>query len=603
MKISSILLLCVATLALSACGGGGSGSSPAPAPEDPLAFYKNQAVNWSGCRQYFSDDGYYASMVAKLGDRLQCADINAPLDYQHPDGLQVSVSMLRVLAPEASGQKPNLFFNPGGPGGDGQKLSLDFAMLLSQGNPDTALGKKYIEMSDSYNFVGFSPRGVGASTNIMCAGNELVYETDDTQWGTDAENIRRLTDFGRYTALNCQKNPVADYVHTDATARDMDLMRHLLGDEKMHYYGTSYGTWLGFWYAGVFPERVGPMVVDSNMNFSKSMHEASIRYIEGEIHTFRGYVAPYMARHDAIFHMGATAQAIEANFNEIDHSVKRALLAMGVSFRAERDNLPDYITVIKAAIETQKLLDDGKTLDEIEVALTGGVHIDHTELNSLFHEQAQSMVDGLRRLEIPGFDAWPSPFSLDNSDSVFNTVVCNDEPLLNKDQAYWVDKGFDLAGRLPIASNRVATQPCIYWDRKANAVKPSMESLKEAPLLMVQSEYDVPTPLSGAMETFEQLPAASMIFVKNEGAHGLSVYQTECVDLTAMNYLLGQAPLQRLTECQGKTLTFDDPPAVQKTAKAARAGAEPAFSVPASNFLNPELAESLLGNLRQAAGQ
>ncbi len=114
---------------------------------------------------------------------------------------------------------------------------------------------------------------------------------------------------------------------------------------------------------------------------------------------------------------------------------------------------------------------------------------------------------------------------------------------------------------------------------------------------MVQSEYDVPTPLAGAMETFEQLPATSMVYVMNEGSHGLMVYQTECVDLTVMNYLLGQAPAQRLTQCQGKPLPLD---AQVQTLQArsirslSTSGQEP------SNFEDPELARTLLERLRKA---
>src|SRR5690606_29453876 len=242
----------------------------------------------------------------------------------------------------------------------------------SNGNEDSALGRKYKEVGEAYNFVGFSPRGVGASTNIVCVGNELVYPTDDTKWGDTVENIRRLTDIARYTASNCQKNPVSDYINTDATARDMDLMRHLLGDEKLHYYGVSYGTWLGFWYAGIFPDRVGPMVLDSNMNFSKPIHVASISYLEGVMHTFKEYIAPYAARHDDIFNMGTSAQAIVNELNTIGHEVTQALLDTGGSFRAEPGNIPGYLSSVKAAIETQKLLDQGKTLDDIGTTLTNG---------------------------------------------------------------------------------------------------------------------------------------------------------------------------------------------------------------------------------------
>ncbi len=47
------------------------------------------------------------------------------------------------------------------------------------------------------------------------------------------------------------------YVGTSYTARDMELMRFLLGDERLHYFGVSYGTRLGSVYAHLFPRNVG----------------------------------------------------------------------------------------------------------------------------------------------------------------------------------------------------------------------------------------------------------------------------------------------------------------------------------------------------------
>src|SRR5690606_1655671 len=101
------------------------------------------------------------------------------------------------------------------------------------------------------------------------------------------------------------------------------------------------------------------------------------------------------------------------------------------------------------------------------------------------------------------------------------------------------------------------------------------------------------TPLVGAMETFEQLPAARMVRIQNEGAHGLLVYQTECVDLAVMDHLLGTSPSQRLTECQGKPLPLDARQNVLMKARASGAQA-------ASNFEDPEMAETLLDSLRKA---
>ena len=47
-----------------------------------------------------------------------------------------------------------------------------------------------------------------------------------------------------------------------SVARDMDVIRAVLGDDKINYLGYSYGTYLGTMYAELFPEKVGKMVLD-----------------------------------------------------------------------------------------------------------------------------------------------------------------------------------------------------------------------------------------------------------------------------------------------------------------------------------------------------
>lgn len=127
-KRAFFLVSVLAGSLLSACGGD----------EDPLAAYKNQAPVWGGCDDYFSRFPAHEApdeYIAQLGQRLQCTYIDAPLDYANPAGLKIKISVVRILAANSPETKPHLFFNPGGPGGDGRDVPLGYASLLSQGNP------------------------------------------------------------------------------------------------------------------------------------------------------------------------------------------------------------------------------------------------------------------------------------------------------------------------------------------------------------------------------------------------------------------------------------------------------------------------------------
>ena len=47
---------------------------------------------------------------------------------------------------------------------------------------------------------------------------------------------------------------------------DLDQQRQAVGDEKLSYYGLSYGTLLGAVYVNLFPNKVGPLILDGNVD-------------------------------------------------------------------------------------------------------------------------------------------------------------------------------------------------------------------------------------------------------------------------------------------------------------------------------------------------
>ena len=51
-------------------------------------------------------------------------------------------------------------------------------------------------------------------------------------------------------------------MNTKDAARDIDVLRGIVGDPQLYYLGMSYGTYLGATYAELFPKNVGRMVLD-----------------------------------------------------------------------------------------------------------------------------------------------------------------------------------------------------------------------------------------------------------------------------------------------------------------------------------------------------
>ena len=312
-------VVCLSVL-LAACGG--DSSDPVTIAPDPLAAYRAQTVQWRDCDpSILGQEGDWPDAIA---DRVSCADIRVPQDYAAPGGDDLSVAMLRVTAEQPDRKLGALFFNPGGPGGDGLGLAAHFGELWRNADPDDALGGQYRALSRRYDLIGFSPRGTGASSALICESNELTPQPA-FHGDRSPDNVDTLLRYSELEARTCKKNPMAPYINTEQTVRDLDLMRHLVGEARLDYIGFSYGTWLGAWYAARFPDRVGRMLLDSNMNFTGDFSDASAGQVRSLQRVLDGIVAPYAARHPDRYGLGTSVDAIRDLFGRLPDPMKQLL--------------------------------------------------------------------------------------------------------------------------------------------------------------------------------------------------------------------------------------------------------------------------------------
>lgn len=113
------------------------------------------------------------------------------------------------------------------------------------------------------------PRGVGKSAAVTCrndAERETVLALDLDTSLSGGRPVPALEAEARDLGADCAARVDAallSQLSTDVVARDMDQVRLALGEEKIHYYGLSYGTVLGSVYATLFPARVARMVLDA----------------------------------------------------------------------------------------------------------------------------------------------------------------------------------------------------------------------------------------------------------------------------------------------------------------------------------------------------
>ncbi len=177
-----------------------------------------------------------------------------PLDYRKPSGETISIALIRKEARDKDRRIGSLLFNFGGPGGSGVDIL------------PRAAGS-YGKLNSRYDLVGFDPRGVAASSGVRCRTDEeqeRAFRTVDLTPDTAAEEAAFIEDGAAFGA-GCERRSgtVLPHVGTSNAARDLDLVRHVLGDDKLSYLGFSYGTELGGTYAHLFPHRVGRVVLDA----------------------------------------------------------------------------------------------------------------------------------------------------------------------------------------------------------------------------------------------------------------------------------------------------------------------------------------------------
>ena len=145
--------------------------------------------------------------------------------------------------------------NPGGPGGPG-------AAFIVEVGPELFTP----EVRARYDLVGFDPRGINSSAALRCFGNDRQWEPFFTPFAfpMTADELDQWIAGEHFLDDACARRggAIAEHMATANVARDMDRLRAAVGDARLHYYGVSYGSFLGDTYANMFPDRVGRLVID-----------------------------------------------------------------------------------------------------------------------------------------------------------------------------------------------------------------------------------------------------------------------------------------------------------------------------------------------------
>lgn len=444
-----------------------------PPVGDGSERYAQQRVDWRSCR-----------------DGLECAEVVVPLDYHKPDDTAITLAVARRPSAGRS-RRGSLFINPGGPGVSG----IDYVRSFDR----TGL--------EAFDVVGWDPRGVGASTPIQCADSAQVdrFLAMDGSPDTSVERTA-LVQASREFGLSCLKRsgPLLSHVSTVETARDLDLLRRLVGEEKLTYFGSSYGTAIGARFADLFPATVGRMVLDGAVDIT----EGGTTQAEGFDRAFTSFAAWCASRSCSL---GSSRSAVESGVARLLDRLDAAPLEVGRRQLTQQLAVTAVVFVLYGNERTWSYL-----VAALEAAIRDG---DGGALLALADRYNERGSDG----------------QYGQSTYAFPAITCLDSDKggirqADKDLAAVVKKAPTLGPYL--GPNYL----CPMWPVPA-APDPGRPTARDAaPIVVIGTTGDPATPYQNAVGMARQLDSAVLLTLKGEGH--LAYGQSQCVQRQVRAYLV-----------------------------------------------------------------
>ncbi|OKK18455.1 proteinase [Streptomyces sp. CB00455] len=496
-------VIAAAGLLLSGCTSGGSGGPRAAASfaspsADPAALrpYYEQKLSWREC----GVPGF------------QCATMKAPLDYANPgSGQDVDIAVARRQATGPGKRLGSLVVNPGGPGGSGIGYLQAYAGI---GYPAPVRAR--------YDMVSFDPRGVDRSSPVEClTGPEMDKYTQVDQTPDDAAERARLVASFKEFAAGCQKRSerILPHVSTVDAARDMDLLRGVLGDEKLNYVGASYGTFLGATYADLFPARVGRLVLDGAMDPTRSAVDLNRDQTEGFETAFTAFAEDCAKQPDCPLGKGGP-EAMAARLKDFFRKADAQPVPSGDADRPLGEAL--------ATTGAIAALYDESAWPQLREALTAAMNGDGASLLSLADSYYERGPDG----------------KYANLMFANAAVNCLDQPpaFAGPEEVQSALPSFEKASPVFGTGLAWASLNCTYWPVKATGTARPLTAKGAAPILVVGTTRDPATPYKWAQALAGQLESGTLLTYDGDG-HTAYGRGSDCIDTSINRYLLeGKAP-------------------------------------------------------------
>jgi pimeloyl-ACP methyl ester carboxylesterase len=470
----------VAIIAITSCSPNAPSANTSPTPIPTPG-----RIAWTSC-----------------GNGFQCGTVQVPLDYAHPSAGTIDIAVNRKPATRPDQRIGSLLINPGGPGASG----IDWIV---------ASAPAFSLLNQGFDLVGFDPRGVGRSAPVRCLSGpqeDAFIALDGVLDDYKEEQAAIQADMAYAAGCAQMSARVLPFVDTASAAKDMDLIRIALGDNQLTYLGFSYGTYLGEWYAHLFPTHIRALVLDAVLDPSLTDNALNISQAASFEQNLQAFLADCNSRKSttprcAYAQSGDPATKLNALMARLDANpmpvgkrmLTRALALTGVSWELySQTSWPD--------------LDNGLT----QADLGNG-----SLLLSFADSYAGRSPNGTYTNEIDANYA----------------VNCLDHPAPTNVAAYdQLGPAFTQASPFFGPSFQYSSLPCAYWGAKPTG-HPGPLTVKGAPpILLVGGTNDPATPFAWAQAAHSQM-AGSVLVTRTGNGHG-SYGVSVCATLAELRYLI-----------------------------------------------------------------
>ena len=485
------------TLVVVVASGAGCATTVQGKSVASLQGATGQTVAWKPCHVLAGSD------AGQLPDGAQCGKITVPVDYSKPQGATANLALIRF---PATGKKiGSLVINPGGPGESG----VDAAVSIVESLPG--------RIRQSFDLVGFDPRGVGSSTPTLRCNTDAEADAEraDPQVDYSPAGIAHIEDTEKQFVQRCADKMGKEFlanVGTINVAKDLDVLRGALGDDKLTYLGYSYGTAIGSAYAEAYPDKVRALILDGAVNPDADPIQSNLDQAAGFQKAFDDYAAD--CAKDPSCPLGTDPTKIV----DVYHQMVNPLVAKPAPTDDPRGlSYSDAITGTIMALYTPGLWKH----------LTDGL----TELSHGHGDTLLKLADAYSNRDEDGHYS--------NSSDAQIAINCVDDPPVT-DRAKAVDEDRQLRQVAPFMTYGQFTgdaplDDCAFWPVPATGSRHVASTPGLPPVLVVSTTHDPATPYQAGVDLAKQLNGGLLTF---DGTQHTVVFQgNNCVDDAASTYL------------------------------------------------------------------